>query len=283
MANTKIKFDFNQTKVTVATAEFLLGIYNPVEEDEDSTELRDHLQVAIEGKYLKVKDANFLLQKILTAMIINDNVDEDAIKNALKDAKEAGPSGITKENPIGTNPNDEHLKDASTKVKFNTENVCHFFATNKCKFGKDCIKSHPKLCNKFKRFGLVKFNKNGCTEDCEFYHPKACFESMKTKTCKRHDCKFFHITGTKKEETNAGIPGNNNSNAGNHNNSSNYSNNGTNGGQNGNNCSNSNPNSNNNSQMNGTQQTSQQLGFQESRQPWEIVIPWWDPQSEDQY
>ena len=81
MANTKIKFDFNQTRVTVATAEFLLGIYNPVEEDEDSTELRDHLQVAIEGKYLKVKDANFLLQKILSAMIINDNVDEDAIKN----------------------------------------------------------------------------------------------------------------------------------------------------------------------------------------------------------
>ena len=31
MANTKIKFNFNQTKVTVTTAEFLLGIYNPVE------------------------------------------------------------------------------------------------------------------------------------------------------------------------------------------------------------------------------------------------------------
>ena len=37
--NTKIKFDFKQTKVTVTTAEFLLGIYNPVEENEDSTEL----------------------------------------------------------------------------------------------------------------------------------------------------------------------------------------------------------------------------------------------------
>ena len=85
-------------------------------------------------------------------------------------------------------------------MKFNNENVCHFFAMNKCKFGKDCRKDHPKTCLKFKKFGLAKFNKNnGCSENCEHYHPKACFESMKTKTCKRIDCKFFHIIGTKKE------------------------------------------------------------------------------------
>ena len=79
--------------------------------------------------------------------------------------------------------------------------VCHFYAINKCRFGKDCRKEHPKICNKFKKFGLAKFNKNhGCNKDCESYHPRACFESMKTKSCKRSDCKFFHITGTKKEE-----------------------------------------------------------------------------------
>ena len=50
----------------------------------------------------------------------------------------------------------------------------------------------------FEKFGLKKFNKNGCEESCDNYHPKACFEAMKTKTCKRDGCKFFHISGTKK-------------------------------------------------------------------------------------
>ena len=43
----------------------------------------------------------------------------------------------------------------------------------------------------------AKFNKAGCNNDCEYYHPN---DSMKTKTCKRQDCKFFHLSGTTKEE-----------------------------------------------------------------------------------
>ena len=77
----------------------------------------------------------------------------------------------------------------------------------KFKFGNDCRRAHPKICMKFKKFGLVKFNnKNGCTEDCESYHPKACFESMKTKMCKRADCKFFHLSGTKREAVTGLVP-----------------------------------------------------------------------------
>ena len=78
--------------------------------------------------------------------------------------------------------------------------ICHFFTLNKCKFGKDCRKDHPKICIKFKKHGLKKFNKLGCEENCGNYHPKACFEAMKTKNCKRPDCKFYHILGTKKAE-----------------------------------------------------------------------------------
>ena len=59
----------------------------------------------------------------------------------------------------------------------------------------------------------MKFNKNhGCTEECDQYHPKACFESMKTKTCRRSECKFFHISGTKKEDPNGGTHINSHSN-----------------------------------------------------------------------
>ena len=51
---------------------------------------------------------------------------------------------------------------------------------------------------KFKKFG--SFNKSGWEESCENYNPKACFAAMKTKTCLRKDCNFFHLTGTKKME-----------------------------------------------------------------------------------
>ena len=79
----------------------------------------------------------------------------------------------------------------------------------------------------------------------------ACFESMKTKTCKRTECKFFHTTGTKKEE-----PASVNSGC----NVVNYSN------TNGNNFNSNNPST------SGTQQASQSQVFQEVRQPWEIAI-----------
>ena len=81
---------------------------------------------------------------------------------------------ISKEEKVGSKP-----------AKFDATNVCFFNVQNKCKFGKECRKEHPKICNKFKKFGLQKFtkNKNGCNEDCEFFHPKACLEAMKTKTC----------------------------------------------------------------------------------------------------
>ena len=114
------------------------------------------------------------------------------------------------------------------------------------------------MCNKFKKFGLQKFNKNksGCTEECEFYHPRACFEALKTKTCRRADCRFFHLTGTKREEgssTNSeqfGNPGNCNT---------------------GNNNSNG-KNNNVSNNLNNSQQTSTAPVFQEARQPWDIAI-----------
>ena len=74
----KIVFDFSKTKMSLAASEFLLGIYNPTEE-EDSTELKDNLLKAIEGKHLKVKEANLLFQHILTAVTIDDD-ESDKIK-----------------------------------------------------------------------------------------------------------------------------------------------------------------------------------------------------------
>ena len=46
----KIVFDFFKTKTSLAASEYLMGLYNPTDE-EDSTELKDNLLKAIQGKY----------------------------------------------------------------------------------------------------------------------------------------------------------------------------------------------------------------------------------------
>ena len=79
---------------------------------------------------------------------------------------------------------------------------------------------------------------------------------MKTKTCKRNDCKFFHLIGTKKDEPSSSQNGDEGSNS--NRNSQNFSNNFS---RNGNN------------QV--KQKTAQQQVFQETRQPWEIAIEKW--------
>ena len=66
---------------------------------------------------------------------------------------------------------------------------------------------------------------------------------MKTKTCKRSDCKFFHITGTKKEERATNNQERKNDNV---------------------------PNGNLNQKV--YPQSVQPTVFQETRQPWEIAI-----------
>ena len=173
----------------------------------------DLLNRIIRGKKLQYMDANVLLNRILTSIIISDGEEEDEIKIASEDDEQPDLQTQSLTQPLGnekTDPKIETLKNVTLsgssgkteiteKIYTDKKDICYFYTTNKCKFGKDCRKAHPKMCPKFKKFGLKKFNKNGCEESCENYHPKACFEAMKTKTCNRNDCKFFHLTGTKKK------------------------------------------------------------------------------------
>ena len=76
-------------------------------------------------------------------MTINNNEGDEVIINELKN--NLVPEPEPKQGAIGI------VKEVLPKVKFNSDNVCHFFATNKCKFGKECRKEHPKICQKFKK------------------------------------------------------------------------------------------------------------------------------------
>ena len=54
------------------------------------------------------------------------------------------------------------------------------------------------MCNKFRSFGLRKFHEKGCENmKCAYFHPNACRDSMKNRTCPRNDCRFYHLKGTK--------------------------------------------------------------------------------------
>jgi hypothetical protein len=183
----EIHLDFTKPSISTNVGKFILDNLNSEKEKES-------MSTILRGKKLQYGDANVLLRRILTAMIISDGEEEQEI--ALE-----GSELIEEVEPLTppieiTTPTHPQINVEKKEPK----EICHFYTINKCKFGKDCRKGHPKICIKFKKFGLKKFNKSGCEENCENFHPKACFEAMKTKTCKRINCKFFHISGTKKEE-----------------------------------------------------------------------------------
>ena len=162
------------------------------------------------GKKLPYMEANLVLRNILTAMtasnatnseeiVIGQKDDEEILANPIDDSKN---DGAKKTEVIVSTPD---AKIITPQIPINGDGnvnkvICHFYTFNKCKFGKECRKAHPKICPMFKKHGIKKFKKFGCEENCENYHPKACFEAMKNKTCKRPECKFFHVSGTKKTE-----------------------------------------------------------------------------------
>ena len=43
-----------------------------------------------------------------------------------------------------------------------TKMCADFYQKGNCKFAKSCQNDHPKFCQKFKNFGLKKFNSKGC-------------------------------------------------------------------------------------------------------------------------
>ena len=68
-----IQIECQKIGISITTAEFML-------DRAISKEHKNNIQKAIEGKNLKVKEANELLQKIFSAIIINGD-DGDAIIN----------------------------------------------------------------------------------------------------------------------------------------------------------------------------------------------------------
>lgn len=104
----------------------------------------------------------------------------------------------TSDNTRTTDPKNteytEHTKDTKEK-----QGRCHYFASGRCRFGKDCKYFHdfssPK---KYKLVYVCKYHlTTGCTrrETCTFAHPKnPCLFFNTPRGCNKGDaCKYRHI------------------------------------------------------------------------------------------
>ena len=69
----KIQFEFSKIGTSITTGEYLM-------DKATDPELRIVLKTAIEGKHLKVKEANLLVQAMLAAIIINEDFEGEIIK-----------------------------------------------------------------------------------------------------------------------------------------------------------------------------------------------------------
>ena len=66
----QINFQFEKTFISKTTKEYLRG-------KATSQELKEILNLAFAKKFIKAVDANLLIQRLLEAIIINDDLEED--------------------------------------------------------------------------------------------------------------------------------------------------------------------------------------------------------------
>ena len=194
-----LQLNFDKKEISSNVTKFLAANLPNVE---DRNSIR-----RIEKLYkLNYMEANSLIQAILKALIIEDGEEENPIgkkSDPLEDmsfeesnSQEIESSGSQKNVTQSVDENSEK-KTKLLVTKIDPKDICRFYKNGKCKFNKDCRYAHPPICKNFRKFGLRRNNDKGCDTKCESFHPNACRDSLKTRTCERSDCRFFHLKGTK--------------------------------------------------------------------------------------
>ena len=67
--------------------------------------------------------------------------------------------------------------------------------------GKACPYRHPPRCFRWCQNGEDK--KRGCLrgDECKYFHPKLCQNSVARRMCQKEDCKYIHLKGTRRTKT----------------------------------------------------------------------------------
>ena len=159
---------------------------------------------------LQASDVNSLLNpfNIETMHFLCSRCSKDTIPQHTDKAMKR-PSAETIESvsqvESGGNSNDKdnvshHGADAKDPVN-KKKKLCHFYARGSCKYGKlgvGCNYDHPKYCQHLLSHG--RKGRKGCDkgDDCNDFHPKMCYSSLRKHECYNNQCRYFHVKGTKR-------------------------------------------------------------------------------------
>jgi hypothetical protein len=216
----KITLDFDKRTMSKGTIDILSnGLRDDPEKDVILLSLKECLNKLAKGNKLPYKAANYLLVNILNAITLEGSDASEEIRADSQvdpDDRTRDESDDTTQNPRGQvegstegassshtymakDRNDGESKpDKSNKSDKKTKTLCRFFARGHCTRKQECRFDHPKICNTFRQHGSTSNSSQGCNGKCEAFHPNACRNSIKDKTCSWKDCRFFHLKGTKR-------------------------------------------------------------------------------------
>ena len=129
----------------------------------------------------------------------DDSSDFEIVKSKRKSKKKAKrPTEFDSDN---SSSSDQTSKKSQTeKRKQSDKKICRFFERGTCRYGVTgkrngkCNFSHPPMCKRILNHGPK--SPHGCKGDCEKWHPKLCYGSLKNKECFKESCGFWHIKGT---------------------------------------------------------------------------------------
>ncbi len=94
---------------------------------------------------------------------------------------------------------DINLACVEPKLNQQKNKLCHYYASNSCKFGikgTKCPFKHPERCSKLMKHGSKQ--PDGCNKgkSCTDFHPKMCPMSMTKHQCFDISCQLVHVRGT---------------------------------------------------------------------------------------
>ena len=115
---------------------------------------------------------------------VEENAIDSSISSLSEDVKKTNPDRPKKRKGRRTNKNSPKLSPNER------EHLSQPKVSN--------IQKVPKQCEKFCRFGHIKFHPKGChTRYCNLFHPKLCKNSVNFGQCFNRHCQFHHLQGAK--------------------------------------------------------------------------------------
>ena len=205
----KLKLDFEKrTKSGGVIDIFSNGLLDDPDKDVLLPSLKECLAKLTKGNKLPYMAANYLLINILNTLALEDGDIRDEITDVnpsssqveefplggLDETIQGSSDGATGSGNSTANPaQDPELETGKSKKK----ETCRFYTRGHCEKKKDCRFEHPLVCQKFRQYGSLSTDRNGCNGKCGEFHPNACRSSLKDRTCSWRECRFYHLKGTK--------------------------------------------------------------------------------------